>query len=113
LASVIDRGFSPSSALRPHCLALDDFFFREMPARYLKATPMDSAQRTLPRVALPRKADPTAISGAAEDLARTRALVESLMGRRPELRFDHIQKKYPLRARFGRIAVTCRRHRAC
>jgi topoisomerase-4 subunit B len=63
----------------------------EMPARYLKATTMDPAQRTLLRVTLPE-------GGADSERARTAALVETLMGRRPELRFDYIQKN----ARFAR-----------
>jgi topoisomerase IV subunit B len=70
----------------------------EMPARYLKATTMDAAQRTLLRVTLPPKADPAAIELPADELARTHALVETLMGRRPELRFEYIQKN----ARFAR-----------
>ena len=70
----------------------------EMPARYLKATTMDPAQRTLLRVMLPPKADPAAIEPPADELARTKALVETLMGRRPELRFEYIQKN----ARFAR-----------
>jgi topoisomerase IV subunit B len=64
----------------------------EMPARYLKATTMDPAQRTLLRVTLPPKADPAAIELPAEEFERTRKLVETLMGRRPELRFEYIQK---------------------
>jgi topoisomerase IV subunit B len=63
----------------------------EMPARYLKATTMDPAQRTLLRVTLP-KPDPTAIELPAEEAERTHRLVETLMGRRPELRFEYIQK---------------------
>jgi topoisomerase-4 subunit B len=70
----------------------------EMPARYLKATTMASAQRTLLRVTLPAKPDPAAIELPAEEFERTKALVETLMGRRPELRFDYIQKN----ARFAR-----------
>ena len=70
----------------------------EMPARYLKATTMDPAQRTLLRVTLPPRADPVAIEPPADELARTTALVETLMGRRPELRFEYIQKN----ARFAR-----------
>jgi topoisomerase IV subunit B len=70
----------------------------EMPARYLKATTMDPAQRTLLRVTLPPKANPAAIEPPADELARTQALVETLMGRRPELRFEYIQKN----ARFAR-----------
>jgi topoisomerase-4 subunit B len=70
----------------------------EMPARYLKATTMDSAERTLLRVKLPPRADPAALETADEGFARTEQLVETLMGRRPELRFDYIQKN----ARFAR-----------
>ncbi len=70
----------------------------EMPARYLKATTMDPAQRTLLRVKLPPRADPAALETADEGFARTEQLVETLMGRRPELRFDYIQKN----ARFAR-----------
>ena len=71
----------------------------EMPARYLWATTMDPAQRTVLRVKLPRRAgaDET-IETAAEAFGRTEQLVETLMGRRPELRFDYIQKN----ARFAR-----------
>ncbi len=70
----------------------------EMPARYLKTTTMDPAQRTVLRVTLPPKADPAAIELPAEEFARTQNLVETLMGRRPELRFEYIQKN----ARFAR-----------
>ena len=76
----------------------------EMPARYLKATTMDPAQRTLLRVTLPPRTDPAAILTSevgetpGEGFARTVSLVETLMGRRPELRFDYIQKN----ARFAR-----------
>ncbi len=44
------------------------------------------------------KADPAAIEPPAEEFERTQRLVETLMGRRPELRFDYIQKN----ARFAR-----------
>jgi topoisomerase IV subunit B len=69
----------------------------EMPARYLKATTMDPAQRTLLRVGVAAEADlvvatPPPPASAAGSCARTQALVETLMGRRPELRFDYIQK---------------------
>jgi topoisomerase IV subunit B len=70
----------------------------EMPARYLKATTMDPAQRTLLRVRVPEAADPAALETAQEGRRRTAQLVETLMGRRPELRFDYIQKN----ARFAR-----------
>ncbi|HEX3863039.1 MAG TPA: DNA topoisomerase IV subunit B [Stellaceae bacterium] len=64
----------------------------EMPARYLRATTMDPAQRTLLRVMVPPRGDAVAID------TPTQKLVETLMGRRPELRFDYIQKN----ARFAR-----------
>ncbi len=70
----------------------------EMPARSLKATTMDPARRTLLRVILPARADPAAHETPGEQFARTCELVETLMGRRPELRFDYIQKN----ARFVR-----------
>jgi topoisomerase-4 subunit B len=71
----------------------------EMPARYLWATTMDPAQRTVLRVKLPsRDAEDETIETAAEAFNRTAQLVETLMGRRPELRFDYIQKN----ARFAR-----------
>jgi len=54
---------------------------------------MDPATRTLP----PR-ADPAAIETSDEGIARTAKLVETLMGRRPELRFEYIRKN----ARFAR-----------
>jgi topoisomerase-4 subunit B len=52
----------------------------EMPPASLKETTMDPARRTLLRV-----------TAAGEERAETQALVESLMGRRPELRFAFIQ----------------------
>jgi topoisomerase-4 subunit B len=70
----------------------------EMPARFLRATTMDPAQRTLLRVVVPPRTDPAAIEPPDEGFARTEKLVETLMGRRPELRFDYIQKN----ARFAR-----------
>jgi topoisomerase-4 subunit B len=54
----------------------------EMPPSQLKETTMDPAKRTLLKVvALP------------EERAKTNELVESLMGRRPELRFQFIQER--------------------
>ena len=54
----------------------------EMPPMQLKETTMDPAKRTLLKVvALP------------EERAQTSELVESLMGRRPELRFQFIQER--------------------
>ncbi|HTC11278.1 MAG TPA: DNA topoisomerase IV subunit B [Acetobacteraceae bacterium] len=53
----------------------------EMPPSQLKETTMDPAKRTLLKVVTP-----------TEDRAKTNDLVESLMGRRPELRFAFIQE---------------------
>ena len=53
----------------------------EMPPSALKETTMDPARRTLLKVVL-----------APEDRAATEERVESLMGRRPELRFQFIQE---------------------
>ena len=53
----------------------------EMPAAQLKTTTMDPASRTLLRVRVPRDAR-----------ADTASRVESLMGRKPELRFAFIQE---------------------
>ena len=53
----------------------------EMPPAALKETTMDPAKRSLLRVVAP-----------PEDRARTNERVESLMGRRPELRFQFIQE---------------------
>jgi topoisomerase IV subunit B len=54
----------------------------EMPPAQLKETTMDPAKRTLLKVLAP-----------PEMRAETSALVESLMGRRPELRFAFIQER--------------------
>ncbi len=54
----------------------------EMPPAQLRETTMDPAKRTLLRVVAP-----------PEERARTADLVESLMGRRPELRFQFIQER--------------------
>jgi topoisomerase IV subunit B len=59
---------------------------------------MDPAKRTLLRVSLPPRADAGGLSVPAAAFARTRALVDALMGRRPEPRFEYIQKN----ARFAR-----------
>ncbi|PWC55626.1 DNA topoisomerase IV subunit B [Azospirillum sp. TSO22-1] len=58
-----------------------------MPAQ-LRDTTMDPGKRTLLRVVVPNAADPE----EHEDFERTKTLVESLMGRRPELRFQFIQE---------------------
>ncbi len=47
---------------------------------------------------VPPRNDPAATEAPAEGFERTQKLVETLMGRRPELRFDYIQKN----ARFAR-----------
>ncbi len=62
----------------------------EMPARYLRDTTMAPQKRMLLRVKLPPKGQ--------RDYASTTELVESLMGRKPELRFEFIQKN----AKFAR-----------
>ncbi len=53
----------------------------EMPPAMLKDTTMDPAKRTLLRIV-----------AANEDRAHTSGIVESLMGKRPELRFQFIQE---------------------
>ena len=58
----------------------------EMPAAQLKETTMSPASRTLLRVQLPEKK--TGDKAARE----TERLVERLMGRKPELRFEYIQE---------------------
>jgi len=70
----------------------------EMPARYLKATTMDPAQRTLLRVESLSNPRRVTMQTPEERIARAEKLVDTLMGRRPELRFDYIQKN----ARFAR-----------
>ena len=57
-----------------------------MPAQ-LRDTTMDARKRMLLRVTLPRHGDPD----NAEEIKATDQLVESLMGRKPELRFRFIQ----------------------
>jgi topoisomerase-4 subunit B len=64
----------------------------EMPPAQLKDTTMAPAKRTLLRVTIPEDSDPH----EAENAEETARLVESLMGRKPELRFQFIQE----RARF-------------
>ena len=64
---------------------------------------MDPATRTLLRVMVPTRSHSTRPTRPrsrppAREFARTAKLVETLMGRRPELRFDYIQKN----ARFAR-----------
>ena len=64
----------------------------EMPAIQLKETTMDPRKRTLLRVMVPEVGAPD------EDRRRTADLVETLMGRKPELRFAYIQEN----AKFAR-----------
>ena len=59
----------------------------EMPARQLKETTMDPAQRVLLQVRLPNALDP----GEAQAAKAAGELVERLMGKRPELRFEFIR----------------------
>ena len=60
----------------------------EMPALQLKDTTMDPGKRTLLRVIVPDRYDAKTKSAAR----KTADLVESLMGRKPELRFAFIQE---------------------
>ncbi|MCY4239460.1 MAG: DNA topoisomerase IV subunit B [Rhodospirillaceae bacterium] len=64
----------------------------EMPPAQLKETTMDPSKRTLLRVTVPEDSSPH----EAEEARKTGDLIESLMGRKPELRFRFIQD----RARF-------------
>jgi len=61
----------------------------EMPAAQLKETTMDPAKRTLLRVRLPHRHGNDEERADARDTAD---LVERLMGRKPELRFQYIQE---------------------
>ncbi|ASG20818.1 DNA topoisomerase IV subunit B [Nitrospirillum viridazoti] len=60
----------------------------EMQPSQLKETTMDPARRTLLRVTVPDIRDPE----QKDDAENTASLVESLMGRKPELRFKFIQE---------------------
>ncbi len=60
----------------------------EMPPQQLRATAMDPATRTLLRITLADGNRPP----EPEEAAATANLVETLMGRKPELRFEYIQK---------------------
>jgi topoisomerase-4 subunit B len=59
----------------------------EMPSSQLKETTMDPKKRTLIQVKVPGLIDPD-----AKETQRTETLVESLMGRKPELRLAYIQE---------------------
>ncbi|MDE1147686.1 MAG: DNA topoisomerase IV subunit B [Azospirillaceae bacterium] len=60
----------------------------EMQPSQLKETTMDPTRRTLLRVTVPDLRDPE----QKDDAENTASLVESLMGRKPELRFKFIQE---------------------
>jgi topoisomerase IV subunit B len=60
----------------------------EMMPVQLRETTMDPAKRSLLRVVVPNAADPE----EKAESERTKGLVESLMGRKPELRFQFIQE---------------------
>ncbi|TWB29012.1 DNA topoisomerase IV subunit B [Nitrospirillum bahiense] len=60
----------------------------EMQPSQLKETTMDPTRRTLLRVTVPDVRDPE----QKDDAENTASLVESLMGRKPELRFKFIQE---------------------
>jgi topoisomerase-4 subunit B len=61
-----------------------------MPPLNLRETTMDPRSRVLLRVQVPDGAD--AESDGADEARRTATLVESLMGRKPELRYNFIQE---------------------
>ncbi len=61
----------------------------EMPAKQLKETTMDRKNRTLLRVTL---TDAKAAADIRAQKKETADMVESLMGRKPELRFAFIQE---------------------
>ncbi len=60
----------------------------EMPAKQLKETAMAPGKRTLLRIEIPDRRNPE----EADDARETARMVESLMGRKPELRLAFIQE---------------------
>ena len=79
----------------------------EMPARYLKATTMDPAQRTLLRVTLPGEPDPAAIETPPK--TRTHRAGRNPDGPPPRAALRLHPEKRPLRPRPRRISRTaCR-----
>lgn len=60
----------------------------EMPPAQLKETTMSPSSRILIRVELPDRAEEDQL----EEARRTEKTVDALMGKKPELRFDYIQK---------------------
>jgi len=63
----------------------------EMPSSQLKETTMDPTKRILLRVHVPDRYD----DAQRKDARKTADLVEQLMGRKPELRFQFIQENAP------------------
>jgi topoisomerase-4 subunit B len=64
----------------------------EMPAAQLKATTMDPRSRALLRVTIDAGGDAAGPDAAGNFAQGTARLVETLMGRKPELRFAYIQQ---------------------
>ena len=62
----------------------------EMPPSQLKDTTMSPSKRTLIRVTLPKASTEDKIG--VDEAKATSQLVEQLMGRKPEKRFNYIQK---------------------
>ena len=60
-----------------------------MPSKQLKETTMDPEKRILLRITVPSEKDEDSII----ESKNTSKLVDSLMGKRPELRFKFIQEK--------------------
>ncbi len=79
-----DRARKMKSAFKPNAKVETSRFkgLGEMPPSALKETTMDPKRRTLLKVV-----------AAGDDRLRTDEVVESLMGRRPELRFQFIQER--------------------
>jgi len=73
----------------------------EMPARQLKETTMDPDKRSLVRVTIPDPRD----HDQRRQSKKTADLVESLMGRRPELRLTFIQENAKLVAKLNVLDV--------
>ena len=66
----------------------------EMPPAQLKVTTMDPKTRQLMRVKIPLRGGPGLVIEPthADELRRTATTVETLMGKKPELRFAFIQE---------------------
>ena len=79
-----DRARKMKSAFKPNAKVETSRFkgLGEMPPSALKETTMDPRRRTLLKV-----------MAVPDDRLRTDEVVESLMGRRPELRFQFIQER--------------------